>query len=119
LALGDGERIWYYDRNIAWYEDGSGISTNGSTKWGKILYQEYKSVIYKVRERHPKDPLIQIAAMNYAEMSKWEIRIKRIIKYPLIMIAKILLLPKRKQKVLLVTQTDMYRLQRLLSGEIV
>lgn len=117
LALGNGERIWYYDRHIAWYEDGTGISTGNSSKWKDILKKEYQAIFMKTLELHPADRLTQIAALKYAGISQNTTKIKMIMKHPLIVIAKVLLLPKRKQKYLVVSQTDLERLQKLLSGE--
>lgn len=116
-ALADGERIWYYDRNIAWYENGTGISTSGTSKWDKILSQEYKSTFLKINDLYPQDRIVHFASIFYMGMPRWKIRIRKLLQHPILFVAKILLISKRKQKELVVTQEDIRYLQRLLSGE--
>lgn len=116
-ALANGERVWYYDRNIAWYETGSGISTSGSSKWNKILAQEYKNTFLRLRELYPRDRMIQFASIVYMGIPQWKIRFRKLLQHPILTAANVLFLPKRKQKELVVTSMDVEYLKRLLSGE--
>ena len=42
--LADGERIYYYDEPVVWYEYGSGISTSGNKIWSDIIAKERMQV---------------------------------------------------------------------------
>ena len=61
--------------------------------------------------------MAQFAALNHTGLSRGVLKMQKIIKHPLIIFAKKLMLPQRKQKYLVVSQTDLERLQKLLSGE--
>lgn len=38
-----GEELVYFDENVIWYEYGTGISTNRSDKWARIVEEEIKT----------------------------------------------------------------------------
>ena len=37
--------VQYLDRNISWYEYGTGISTNKESKWQKITQEDYENFL--------------------------------------------------------------------------
>lgn len=58
FALADGERVYHYDRNIVWYEYGTGVSTAGNDKWKKIIQNEVLAAMSILKENNPDDTLI-------------------------------------------------------------
>ena len=54
LMVGDNVELHYYDRNIVWYEYGSGISTNSSNKWEEIIKEDIKNVCKILVKEHPE-----------------------------------------------------------------
>lgn len=59
MMIADGKKMIYFQRNVMWYEYGSGISTSGDSKWHKIISDERKmsnrlimeNNIYKGRDK--------------------------------------------------------------------
>lgn len=113
FALAEGERLCYYDRNIVWYEDGTGVSTGASEKWNKILHKDVLKSFAKLKAQYPKDPYVDIAYRNISV----EDRLKRIavnlLRHPAIM-ARIAIYRKAKKKLIICTQADLQRLSALL-----
>lgn len=84
-ALADGVGIDYFDRNIAWYEYGTGISTQGEeSPWAKLTNKDYRETMVALKQLYPKDRVISAASMVATVRNKWKRRIFRILKYPVI-----------------------------------
>ena len=61
VALANGEKIVFYNRNIVWYEYGTGISTSGSNEWQEIIKSEMMLVMNKLKNEYSKDRVIDWA----------------------------------------------------------
>ncbi len=61
LALADGVRVYHYDRNIVWYEAGTGVSTSENTEWQKTIQNEIITAMNKLIEKNPNDAVIDKA----------------------------------------------------------
>lgn len=55
FALADGIPLCYYDRNMVWYEDGSGISTGENNGWKPALLNDLRKTVDKLYKRYPRD----------------------------------------------------------------
>ena len=58
-ALADGIRIDYFDRNLVWYDYGTGVSAPQNEKWKKILMQDFDRNLQVLSELHPDDSVIK------------------------------------------------------------
>jgi len=81
-ALSENKHFHYYSRNVVWYEDGTGISTNNSSKWAKILHQEYQSTLLKLKTQYPKDALIDTALINLSIPDRKKRLLTKLVKHP-------------------------------------
>ena len=56
LMVADGDLPLYFDRNLTWYEYGSGISTNPEQmeKWGRLMKEDQINVGKILAKEHPK-----------------------------------------------------------------
>lgn len=113
FALTAGEPLAYYDRNMVWYEDGTGVSTGSNSKWDRLLRQDLLRSFTKLKERYPADPYVDLAFRNASQTN----RIKRIagnlLHHPTIL-AQLAFLRKTKKKPIVCTQADLQRLSALL-----
>lgn len=66
LALADGIKIMHNNRNIVWYEHGTGISTSGNNKWENIIRNEINAAMNSVKKNKPDDAVTDkaIKVMN-------------------------------------------------------
>lgn len=103
-ALADGITIDYYDRNIVWYEYGTGVSTQGKeSQWGKITDNDYHNTLIALKKIYPKDRIIKAAALVVTCKNKWLRRIIRIVKHPVISVK---VLQHKKYPVRMTDKTD-------------
>lgn len=72
LALADGVKILHYNRNIVWYEAGTGISTSGNNKWQKIIESEVENILLFLQKEYPDDTVLDSAIKIYNEKSKFK-----------------------------------------------
>jgi len=84
-ALADGVNIDYFDRNIVWYEFGTGVSTQGEeSPWAKLTDKDYHETLFALKNLYPKDRVISAAALVASCRNKWARRVLRIVKHPVI-----------------------------------
>lgn len=74
LALAENEDVMYFDRNVIWYEYGTGISTASNSKWIDILNTEYRKLYAYLAANYPQDRVFKAAAFSHRNG-----RIKRIL----------------------------------------
>lgn len=114
LALLEGIPLAYLDSNIIFYEDGTGVSTGGNTKWKKLLHADLSAALRLLREKFPKDACLQIACGN----ALCENRIRRIasrfLRHPIYSLAMLREKKLRRPKTVPCSRADMERLQKLL-----
>lgn len=98
FALASGEGLCYYDRNIVWYEDGTGISTTGDRKWEKALWQDIMKSVEKLKRIHVKNPYVDVMYQNCAESNRMRRIVYKLLNHPWIMclvfMSRLLVRPK-------------------------
>lgn len=115
LALADGIPICYCDRNIVFYEDGTGVSTGAKEKWRKILHADLCSALTLLQSLHPKDPWVQIALKNAEENSRKKRILWRFLHHPVISFRMLLQKKLVKPKQIPCDPADLQRLENLLN----
>lgn len=91
FSLADNIPIQHYKRNICWYELGTGISTNGSSKWQELINQDFTNTYTLAKQTHPRDRIIDAA---YIKRTKSQSKNKFIcllwlfIKHPFIFLTR-------------------------------
>lgn len=86
FALADDRRLLYFDRNMIWYEDGSGMSTSKSELWKKRLDADLTKSFTKLKALHPADPYVDIALCNMTEKQATKRIIIKLLRHPLTML---------------------------------
>ena len=112
-ALLDGIRINYFDRNIIFYEDGTGISTGGNDKWRVLLHQDLVNVLEELRKHHSKNPYLKISWKNATETSRWKRIAYRFIAHPILSVSMLIERKLRKPRKIYCSDDDWSRLSRL------
>lgn len=115
FALADGIPLCHYDRNIVWYEDGTGVSTGASEKWRARIAQDVQKSYALLKTNHPKDPFVDFAFHNTTETNRKKRILYKLLHHPLITAR--LLWAKRfaKKTPVVCTKDDLERLNRLCS----
>ncbi|MBQ8868957.1 MAG: glycosyltransferase family 2 protein [Oscillospiraceae bacterium] len=115
FALADGVNIQYFDRNIVWYEDGTGISTARKSKWDEILKNESIQAVKKLKRMFPNNPYVDILFCNLVISDRRRRLLKKLLTHPVlcIKIAGQKKLVKNKQ--VACAHSDLDRLKNLLS----
>ena len=85
FAMADGVRMYYYDRNIVWYEDGTGVSSSGQEKWKRILAQETDSFINKLKKTYPNNPYVDVMYVDRTEGNRMKRVVYKILRHPFIL----------------------------------
>lgn len=65
IALAENENIIFLDRNVLWYEFGTGISTSLDLKWTNILNSEYDKLYDYLSDKFPDDRIIRAAKYSH------------------------------------------------------
>jgi len=116
FALAKGVRLCYYDRNIIWYEDGTGISTAKNQKWKMILQQDLVLTVEKLKQYYAKDPYVDVMYYNCKENNRKKRIFFKLLFHPGIMgmvfLSKMIAKPKKVSCL----QSDLERLGRQMSG---
>ena len=116
FALAKGETLSYYDRNIVWYEDGSGISTGASEAWKKRLHKDALQSFAKLKHQYPVDPYVDIAFSNLSESNKLIRILKKFLRHPVLSI-RMICNKNAPKKEIVYTKADLQRLTQLLKIE--
>lgn len=99
LALADGKQIRSFDRQMVWYEYGSGISTNGQSEWTNLLVKDYDAIYRKLKELYPNDPVIDAAYYDRFSNSKLKSKLYRIIRHPILCLCLLRMKHMRKKEI--------------------
>ena len=114
FLLAEGIPLYHCDRNVVWYEDGTGITTAANEKWRKITSQDLAKAIGKLKGRYPKSKFVDLMWANACI----EIRRKRIvykaIHHPVALIRHYWQKVAKKKTAVICTEEDLSRLQTLL-----
>ncbi len=113
FLLAQGHPMCYYDRNMVWYEHGTGISTGGNSKWDRLVRQDLHTGYRLLKERFPKDPYIDYAHRHALAPSNIHRVMGNLLRHPLIML-RLRLLRRAPKKELRCTKEDWQRLTSLL-----
>lgn len=115
LALLEGVRIHYYDKNIVFYEDGTGVSTAASEKWKKLLHADLAASLELLYKRYPTDACLQIARNNALQTSRIKRIAWRFLTHPILSLAMLRQRKLRRSKAVFCSRADMERLQKLIN----
>lgn len=113
LALMEGHKIFYYDRNTVWYEDGTGVSTGANEKWRKLLHQDALLSFRMLKQRYPKDPYVDFAYHNLAQDHRIKRIAYRLMAHPVLSV-RIGQIRKRSKKPIVCTDENLQYLTALL-----
>lgn len=86
FALAAGHRLCRYDRNMVFYEDGTGVSTGVSEKWQRLLHRDALRSFGKLKSLYPGDPFVDIAFLNLQEKSRFRRVLKKLLRHPVLML---------------------------------
>lgn len=100
--------IVYFDRNISWYEYGTGISAEGKTEWGKKIKKDYDDVYEYLYSEYPESAELSVRKNQY-------IRFDFLIRYPIVAWRKNKL-NKLPNRVVTITEQDKEKLLKILKG---
>lgn len=114
FALADGSNVHYYDRNIVWYEDGTGISTAKNTKWDEILRNENIQTVKKLKGLFPKNPYVDFLFCNLVVPGKISRLIKKVLFHPVLFVKIAAQKKLVKAKPINCSNVDLERLKKLL-----
>lgn len=114
VALAEGHRISYYDRNMIWYEDGTGVSTGGNDKWDRILRQDVLRSFEKIRMQHPRNPYVDVAYHNIREDNRLRRIFGNLLRHPVVM-ARIMCLRNTEKSPIRCSKEDIERLTQSLN----
>lgn len=113
FALANGLRLCYFDRNIVWYEDGSGVSTSSNNKWELLLKKDLQRSLSTLKAHYPANPYVDVAYRN----ATIDNRIKRILgnllHHPIIML-RLTFYKRYPSKPITYNEADLLRLNQLL-----
>ena len=86
FALADGYKLYYNDRNIIWYEDGTGISTSANEKWAHLIAQDTENFLRKLIKMHPRDGFACVLHCNYLVTDRLKRIGYKLLRHPLILL---------------------------------
>lgn len=84
FAMADNIGLRFYDRNIVWYEDGTGVSTGASEKWKLRIAQDIGNAYRLLKQLHPNDPYVDQAWHDATEPDRKKRLIYKLTHHPLI-----------------------------------
>lgn len=116
FALAAGHRLFYCDRNMVWYEDGTGVSTGASEKWKKLLHEDALRSFRKLKGLYPKDPCVDIAWRNLSVRNRLLRILGRLLRHP-VLSARLYRCKKAAGKPITCSPEDLSRLSRLLETQ--
>lgn len=118
FAIAEGVAVQYFDRNVVWYEDGTGISTSGSTKWHDILINENKAFITNLKEMYPYDEYISVMHSCIINRNRFFRKIEQLVLHPIVSMRIYWQRLTVKPKLIEYSAKDIERLQGLLDSNI-
>lgn len=115
-ALAKGERLCYCDRNLVWYEDGTGVSTGANEKWKKILHQDAYESFRLLKKLYPKDPYVDLTLRDLSQSSRLKRIVGKLLIHPILFV-QATLCKKAAPKSIVCNAADLQRLEALLKTE--
>ena len=111
-ALAEGEELRYLDRNIVWYEDGSGISTGTNERWQRLLRQDLVESLRLLKKIFPRDPQVDLAYCNGVEENRKKRILYKIFRHPVLTLK--IARGRKKSSRISCSREDLERLNMLL-----
>ncbi len=84
FALADGVPLCYFDRNIVWYEDGTGVSTGANDKWKARIAADVDRCYTALKALHPDDPYVDYAVTERHISHRRKRVLRQISRHPVI-----------------------------------
>lgn len=117
FALAENVRVYYYPRNITYYEYGEGVSTSKSSKWEKLLLQDFTRSTQKLVEMYPHNKAFAALLYSYIhEPSKIE-TILRFFRYPSVFCVQLINKFRKKHR-MKYDNNEMQLLMQILNVEV-
>lgn len=113
FALAAGHRLFHCNRNIVWYEDGTGVSTGNNDKWAKLLHQDALLSFQKLKGQYPKDPYVDITCRNLSQPDRKKRILGNLLRHPVLM-SRLLLCKRAKAAPITCSQEALAHLKQLL-----
>ena len=113
FALADGLRLSYFDRNILWYEDGSGVSTGTNNKWEFLLKKDLQLSLSKLKAHYPANPYIDIAYRNATIDNRNKRILGNLLRHPITML-RLAFYKRYPNKPIIYSKADLDHLNQLL-----
>ena len=86
VAIARKMRVVHFDKNVIWYEKGTGVSTSGNTIWQERLRKDYCETICELKKQYPKDRAIDAVYIRYTYKNKLKRKLILMIKHPIFVI---------------------------------
>lgn len=113
FAMAAGHRLCYFDRNVVWYEDGTGVSTDANAKWKNLLREDARRCFTKLKSLYPKDPYVDIAYRNLSVSNRMRRIVGKLLRHPILML-RLATYRKAAPKPIESSPSDLERLTQLL-----
>lgn len=117
LALAQGVKLNYLDRNIVWYEHGTGVSTGASEKWKQRLNQDLRNSLDMIYKNHAKDPWVHLARINISAENKAKRLLSKLFFHPLLTLSVLKAKGSQRPKPIQCAPADIERLNQLLANK--
>lgn len=113
LAMAAGIGLNYYNRNIVWYEDGTGVSTGANQAWTEKLHKDTLAAYRIICQKYPHDPYAHYAKNNYEQSNKLLRILSKCFRHPVITVRSMLGKRLSNYPPIHCTQQDMQYLRSL------
>lgn len=102
VAMADGQEVRFFDRNVVWYEYGTGLSAPDS-KWGKVVAGEITDCFEAIHSNNPADAVVDLAVYKRSCSSKGKLLAWMLLHHPVLTALE---LRNRRRKIAVVECTD-------------
>ena len=113
FLMAQGHRLCYYDRNMIWYEHGTGISTSGDDRWSRLVRQDLHAGYRLLKERFPANRYIDYAWRHALAPSGLQRSFGNLLRHPWIMV-QLRLLQRSPKKNIVCAESDWQQLENIL-----
>lgn len=113
LSILDGMCPMFFDRNVLWYENGIGVSSEQNTSWRKIIKDETLNILKYFKNKYPENRVISAAYDAKSSNNRVSEFLKRLILHPLICI-QLAICHLRRNHVAELSKTEIDQLLELL-----
>lgn len=113
-ALAEGVPLIHYDRNFVWYEDGTGVSTNGLDIWAQRLCADWENTLKRLHRLYPRNPYIDMAYMDMKMPETIRRKLCKLCKHPFAFVCGKLNDWISKPQKIYCTGKDLQRLEQML-----